>query len=226
MSSLSALGSLVPAYIEILPPGDGKLTFQFNPLEYSVNKSAEWTSTPQPTATEGAPPEFQGSVARKLSVSIFLDSTVGTKDVDADITLLFSMCEPTDESIQQKSPQPPPILFGWGTNVGFRACMRSVDVTYKLFTPMGTTLRAEASLSMEEIPTSLPPTNPSSGGLATRRTHTLVAGENLALVAHRAYGTPTMWRALAEANGIDDPMRVPIGTELLVPDRSEIDGTY
>jgi nucleoid-associated protein YgaU len=43
-------------------------------------------------------------------------------------------------------------------------------------------------------------------------------------VAHKAYGAPVFWRALAAVNGIDDPMRVPVGTVLLVPDRGEIKG--
>ncbi len=154
-------------------------------------------------------------------MSIFLDSTEEDNHLDSDIALLFKACDPTEDSLQKKAPEPPHVLFGWGQNVGFKACMRSVDVTYKLFKPDGQALRAEARISMQEIPTSQPPTNPSSGGLTTRRSHTMVAGENLALVAHAAYGKPTMWRSLAVANGIDDPTRVPVGTVLLVPDRSE-----
>ena len=45
----------------------------------------------------------------------------------------------------------------------------------------------------------------------------MVEGDSLASVAFHEYGNPTMWRALAEANGIDDPLRVRPGTRLLVP---------
>jgi hypothetical protein len=212
---------MVPAYLKILPPGEGEVTFHFNPLEYHITKQAEWNSTPQPSAENGGKPQFQGSVARTISLSIFLDSTEVDNHLDSDITLLFKTCDPTSQSLQKGSPEPPPVLFGWGTNVSFKACMRSVDVTYKLFKASGEILRAEAQISMEEIPTTQPPTNPSSGGLVRRRSHTMVAGENLALVANAAYGSPNLWRTLAIANGIHDPMRVPAGTVLLVPDRSE-----
>lgn len=217
----SVPGSMVPAYIKILPPGEGEVKFKFNPLEYHVSKHAEWNSTPQPGAETGGTPQFQGTIARTISVSIFMDSTEEDNALDADIATLFKTCDPSSESIQKKLPQPPPVQFGWGTNVGFKACMRSVEVTYKLFKASGEILRAEAQISMEELPTSQPATNPSSGGLFSQRSHTLVAGESLALVAQAAYGKPNMWRSLAVANGIDDPMRVRVGTVLLIPDRSE-----
>jgi nucleoid-associated protein YgaU len=212
---------MVSAYLKVLPPGTGEIKFNFNPLEYHVTKRADWRSTPQPAAAVAAIPQFQGSVARSFTLSIFLDSTEEENHVQTDVDVLFKTCEPTAESIQKGAPEPPPVQFGWGTNVSFKANMRSVDVTYKLFKANGEVIRAEAQISMDEIPTTLPKTNPSSGGLVRQRTHTLVAAENLALVSHAAYGTPTMWRALAEANGIDDPMRVPVGTVLVVPDRSE-----
>jgi nucleoid-associated protein YgaU len=36
-------------------------------------------------------------------------------------------------------------------------------------------------------------------------------------VAFRRYGNPNMWRGIAEANGIDDPMRLRRGRELNIP---------
>ena len=37
----------------------------------------------------------------------------------------------------------------------------------------------------------------------------------------RSTGTPAWWRPLAEANGIDDPFKLVVGTRLLVPDIDE-----
>jgi nucleoid-associated protein YgaU len=72
-------------------------------------------------------------------------------------------------------------------------------------------------------PAPLPGTNPTSGGLATRRTHTMVEGDTLASVAYKEYRDPSRWRALAVINGIDDPMRVAPGTELMIPEKREAD---
>ena len=76
-------------------------------------------------------------------------------------------------------------------------------------------------MSAVPLPAPLGPTNPTSGGLATRRTHTVVEGDTLASIAYQEYRDPNKWRALAEANNIDDPMRVKPGTVLIVPDRRE-----
>jgi len=45
----------------------------------------------------------------------------------------------------------------------------------------------------------------------------MISGDTLALVAYREYGDPKLWRALATYNGIDDPMRIPHGAQVLLP---------
>ena len=47
--------------------------------------------------------------------------------------------------------------------------------------------------------------------------HVLEQGETLAAVATRYYDKPVAWRAVAEANGVDDPRRLSPGTFLTVP---------
>jgi nucleoid-associated protein YgaU len=52
--------------------------------------------------------------------------------------------------------------------------------------------------------------------------HRVVTGDTLALLAWREYGDPAAWRDIARANGIDDPMRLAPGTELLLPAAEEL----
>jgi nucleoid-associated protein YgaU len=42
-------------------------------------------------------------------------------------------------------------------------------------------------------------------------------GDSLPSIAFAAYGDPTQWRAIAEANEIDDPLRLPRGRALAIP---------
>ena len=51
----------------------------------------------------------------------------------------------------------------------------------------------------------------------------LRAGDSLHSIAQRVYGKPSLWRGLAQANDIDDPMRVPPGTSILVPPQDEVE---
>lgn len=49
----------------------------------------------------------------------------------------------------------------------------------------------------------------------------MLSGDTLQALAWQEYGDPAAWRLIAEANGIDDPMRLALGRELLLPARDE-----
>jgi nucleoid-associated protein YgaU len=50
----------------------------------------------------------------------------------------------------------------------------------------------------------------------------MVAGENLQHIATANYGRPGAWRALAAANGIEDPFAVRPGTVIYLPAVTEL----
>ncbi|MCU1490669.1 MAG: hypothetical protein JWM85_2074 [Acidimicrobiaceae bacterium] len=198
-----------------------KLTFQFNPQSYSVEKSTSWDRESQPGDQETSIPQFKGSNPRSLSVDIYLDVTYSKSgSVADDVNLLFTCCKPTFMSMAMGLPSPPFCIFGWGTTMSFLSYLKSVKAEYTYFRSDGTPLRANCSITLEEIPQALPSQNPTSGGTA-RRVRTTVVGDTLQSVAFREYGRPTYWRAIAEANGIEDPLRLAAGTELLIPPRGE-----
>jgi nucleoid-associated protein YgaU len=116
------------------------------------------------------------------------------------------------------------VRFQWGAVTGFPAHITSVSVKYTLFTPSGTPVRAVCTVQMEEMGGETSGQNPTSGALAARSVHTMVDGDSLPSIAYAEYGDPTLWRVLAEANDIDDPMRLPVGRPLLVPAMEELDG--
>ena len=47
--------------------------------------------------------------------------------------------------------------------------------------------------------------------------HRVRDGDSLPSIAYDAYGDPTQWRTIAEANDIDDPLRLRRGSELSIP---------
>jgi nucleoid-associated protein YgaU len=46
---------------------------------------------------------------------------------------------------------------------------------------------------------------------------TLKQGEQLWMLAAEEYEDPSRWRAIAEANGIDNPRKPPVGRNLVIP---------
>lgn len=217
---------LEKAYLTILPVvADGSsagsattLALQFNPTEYRVAKSAQWMRTSSRAAKQAGPLQWLGAGPSRMSMTVFLDESDSTSgSVLTDAETLLSCCAPTAESLARNQPSAPFVTFGWGTTTGFTAVVHEVDVTYTMFRNDGQPCRASVSLTLEQVDLPTARQNPTSGGRAVTRTHTVVAGDRLPLIAYRMYGDATLWRLLAEANHLDDPMVLRPGETLLVP---------
>jgi nucleoid-associated protein YgaU len=215
------------AYISLIQPNTpgggeiGRVTFPYNPKEFSLKKSAQWERKPARGAKSAAMPEFKGADPATCTVEVFLDGYEPGTDISPDILTLQSCCTPLDASLSSKKPSPPWVIFGWGSNVLLTALVKSVDTKVTMFAPDGTPLRASCTVTMEEISPAPASQNPTSGSRRTVRSVLLVEGDGLAAIAYREYGKADWWRAIAAANGIDDPMRLGPGTRILVPDIDE-----
>jgi nucleoid-associated protein YgaU len=229
-SNAGAPSSLQHAVLEVLEPpaggGTGQpgkaildtIEFQFNPKELGLTKNAKWKREAQRNARKSGPPEFTGSEPSKLTIEMFFDATDTMDDrVVKVVEKLFSCCVPTGKSRQGKKGSPPWVIFRWGGLTSFSAYVSSVNAKYTLFTPSGTPVRALCTVTLEEISGEQSGQNPTSGSLAARDIHVVVAGDTLASVAFHAYGNPALWRRIAHANDIDDPMRLRPGTRLMLP---------
>lgn len=206
-------------------PGGGSLgtiEFPFNPKEFTLKKDAKWKSEPATGSSEAPTPEFTGTGPAQVTLQVLLDDTAGTRPLAPDVDLLLSALKPVPDTVDQNRPTPPKVLFGWGNQVILTAFAKSVSIKYALFDPEGTPLRATATITLEEVPEEPGRQNPTSGGLTARRTHRVIEGDTLASISTRVYGRPVHWRAIAEANDIDDPLALTAGRELLLPPIDEI----
>lgn len=221
------------AYLELrTPPAGGSLTpgapcgrvdFQFNPKELGLTKGASWKRNATKGAKSAGPPEFQGPEPSKLTVEMFFDaSEAQDSSVVTAVEQLFACCVPTSETRQQQRSSPPWVVFHWGGLTGFPGYVSKVQAKYTLFSTSGVPIRAVCQVTVEEISGETPGQNPSSGAPHARRVHRVQAGDTLPHLAWREYGDATAWRVIAEANGLDDPMRLVPGRELLVPARDEL----
>lgn len=229
----AARPKLEHAYLELrTPPPGGSLTpggpcgrveFQFNPKELSLTKGAQWKRSPAKGAKSAGPPEFQGPEPSKLTVEMFFDASA-TQDtsVVTSVEQLFACCVPTSETRQQQRSSPPWVVFHWGGLTGFPGYVSKVQAKYTLFTTSGVPIRAVCQVTVEEISGETPGQNPTSGALRARRVHRVHEGDTLPGLAWREYGDPAAWRVIAEANDIDDPMRLADGRELLLPAPDEL----
>lgn len=121
----------------------------------------------------------------------------------------------------------PTLLFQWGPpDMGFSCVvmLTSATIKYVRFNRDAIPIRAKVSLTLSEQPTLIGslPTNPTSGGLPGRTSHTVTEGDDLPSLARAGYGTPHAWREVAEANGIEDPLRIKPGQVIYLPNPDEL----
>jgi hypothetical protein len=227
MSVAAAAGmgaSSVSAYIQCLDLPLPPITFAYNPEGYQADVEASWDSKLQ--SGTGSTLQYKGVHPSQMTIKILLDTfSIPPMPPQLYIPMLQSFVQPTPTSKMAGVSTAPKVMFGWGANIVMEeAVVTKISIQYQRFL-LGMPVRAEASVSLKAVPapSALPGTNPTSGGLTAMRTHTMVEGDTLASVAFKEYRNPNKWRALSEANGIDNPMRVKPGTVLMVPDRRDAD---
>lgn len=162
---------------------------------------------------------------------------------DVDMLLAWST---KPQSATQGNPALPLLRFSFGPVLkGEGLVLTSVTASYTRFTAEGAPNRAMvATLKLEEPK---PPRqgggatsgsggapsrsagprrgarNPTSGGIPGRAVHVLQQPESLVSLAQDTYGDAGAWRDIADANGIDDPLRVRPGTRVFLPSRTEME---
>jgi hypothetical protein len=213
------------AYLEI--DGGDRIDCYFNPTEYSVSKSNEWTYD-KVTGTSLPPAQFSGGAPRQMELSLLLDQTLftGKMTVQAATDALFKMMEvPGGQSGGGTTAVPPFVKFVWGSVVGFKAVCTSLTVAYKLFKPTGEPIRADVKMTLKQAETASTKSsngankgqNPTTRANAGFGVHTVRDGDTLPSISYQAYGDATRWRVIAEANGVDNPLHLRRGAALSVP---------
>ena len=211
--------------------GGETIAVLFNPTEYTITKTNTWNFK----EVQGAslpPAEFGGGNPRELSLSLLLDASVldASQSVKTVSDKLFKMMEVADGQPAGGSRSMPPfVTFRWGAVDTFKAVCTSLTVAFQLFKPNGDPLRADVKIQLKQAEQASTAssnsanqgTNPTTRSIAGRGVHTVQDGDSLPSIAYRAYGDATTWRTIAEANGIDDPLRLRRGTALALP---EIEG--
>jgi hypothetical protein len=207
--------------------GSAPFDVLFNPTEFSISKSNEWKYE-KVKGTTFTPPKFGGGNPRELTLNLLLDASLlgKTQHVRGITDDLFKMMEPPGGSSGGSSTAAPPfITFSWGSETTFKSVCTQLTVAYKLFRPNGDPIRAEVKMTLKQAEAASTASstganrgqNPTTRANAGHGVHTVRDGDTLPSIAYAAYGDATAWRAIAQANGIDNPLHVRSGRALSLP---------
>lgn len=208
------------------PAGDTiKIEFKFNPKEYSMSKSNTWSAEKAKSGSNTPPLHFGGGQPKQMKMQLFFDTYEDGTDVRKVYTeKLFKMMEINKKlpagAKKNTSGSPPKLKFSWGSSYWEFFCyLESLSVQYTLFLEDGTPVRATADLGLKQAvdEKEQPGTNPTSGGEGGEHVWVVQPMDRLDLIAYHEFADASMWRLIADVNGITDPRKIKAGQRLIIP---------
>jgi LysM repeat protein len=214
----------------------GWVDVQFNPTELTFNKAAQYAEVPIP-GLDMPVLQFVRGQTETLNVDLFFDTTD-----DGTIDDAIAVTERTDRfyqliKIDRATHAPPICRFAWGDtgfpgsrmtepwssqgatrHNGFQCVVESVRQRFTMFSTNGRPVRATLTVALKEFKTldqQIAELNLQSPDHT--HAHVVQRGDTLARIAATRLGDPAHWRAIAEHNGLDDPLDLRPGTILEVP---------
>lgn len=213
------------AVIQAIKPQQDAFAVLFNPNEYRLNKSNQFSEA---TIPGGPAPllQFGHGNAQTLVLQLFFDTydpqaRGDPKQQVADVRLFTRQV--TDLlKIDEKLHAPPVCRFSWGGLI-FIGVLQQADVRFTLFLPSGIPVRATIDVTFKqffdgEIETGLFAAQlPKKQSANFNKQRIVRLGDTLSTIAGQEYHDATLWRKIADANRLDDPLAIKPGDILIIP---------
>ncbi|MEF9915818.1 MAG: hypothetical protein RR275_04840 [Lachnospiraceae bacterium] len=201
----------------------------FNPSEYNLSDGANYAEKKIP-GVDGPISQYVSGEATTLSLTLILDTTIKKKagllssaipsvpsensfeDVSKYVKKLSDLT-----AIDGKQHRPPIVTFCWGS-LNFKGLVTKVGQNYTMFAENGKPIRAKVTLEFKSI-IKITESKKHSPFESPDRTkyRVLQPGMHLWSLAYEEYGDPELWRKIAQANEILNPLDIPIGQLIKIP---------
>ncbi len=171
---------------------------------------------------------FTGGGRTELTLDLLFDvtlpgSTIQTQDVRELTRPLWELTERSP--VSDGFARYPQVRFVWGKAWNVPGVIAAVAERLEHFTAQGEPRRSWLRLRLIRVEESQPsPEGPSArppslgvGEGNVEVFHALVGDQRLSDLASEYYGDPSLWRLIANANGLEDPLHVSAGTVLRIP---------
>jgi nucleoid-associated protein YgaU len=181
----------------------------FNPEEYALETGNSFAEIGIPGLAK-PPIQYVRGNLRTLQMELFFDTYERQSDVRAETRRITALLE------KNRTTQAPPVLlFTWGS-LQFKCVLENASQRFIMFLNNGTPVRARLNVTFKEfeqveveVQQGLfigPPT-----------VRNILEGDRLEKLAHEFLGDPGAWREIAQANNIDNPLRLNTGATLIIP---------
>lgn len=205
---------------------------QFNPTEFSLDKGAQIAEIVIP-GLDTPLLQFVRGQNEKMTLDLFFDTTEDGMGQNATSVTTLTDTIYQLVKIEPGSHAPPVCTFYWGTKFpgsdvsfhlgsqvrnAFKCVVESIKQKFTLFSPEGIPLRATLTVTLREYKTLTEQTAQLNLHSPDRtQSHIIQRGETLSGIAVQHSLKAGEWRAIADANQIEDPRRLVVGMFLTVP---------
>ncbi len=223
--------SYTKAQIVVLGENDKEndiINVHFNPSEYNISNSANYADKNVP-GIDGPIVQYISGATSTLDLELVFDTYEELyKNKTLNTTSAVNNVKPTDVSkitrrivrlteIFGKLHRPPICLFKWGS-LKFKGVITKVDSKFTMFTEDGMPVRAKLNVTFQSVidVKTLKKSSPFESPDRSK-SYRIKEGIQLWHVAAEEYGDPSLWRVIAEENGITNPKDIYPGQLLRIP---------
>jgi hypothetical protein len=199
-----------------------RIAVMFNPEEYTLNRENNFAQIGVPGLS--APiTQFVHGNQQTLDMELFLDTYETHKHSNRELNAAGDDVRKLVNkvtglmSIDPTTHAPPVLLFTW-SSLSFTCVLSRASQRFLMFKPDGTPVRARLTVTFSQYSNAeLEAKEVKRETADYTKVHIVRQGETLTTIAAAAYGDPRSWRPIALRNQIDDPLRIPAGTQLALP---------
>lgn len=210
-------GGLVPAAL-INESTQERVNFMFNPNEYTLTKNNTWER--KESKGKNVPSiEFKQGGSQTLKLQLLFDTYAEGTDVRDYTDLIWKMMavDETKKNSKTGKSSPPHVTFEWG-KLYFTAVITTISQKFTLFLPNGTPVRTTVDITLEQhIDEGDYKPQPVNSEAIDTDAVTTDSSDRADTLAAEQTGDASNYRGMCEANGIDNPKKIPAGTSMSVP---------
>jgi hypothetical protein len=190
-----------------------------NPESYTQDYKLKFSDSGQGQGTSGKQLKYEYTAPEEISFEFLFDNT-GIIDGKPRPSVAEDLKRFKRVVIDYKGDAHEPRHFKlvWGENSIFKGRVTEVSITYKLFNPDGSPIRAVAKVkfrsSIEELKRAA---KENKGSPDVTHVRKVQLGDTLPMMCFRIYGDPRYYLRVAEANGLENFRSLKPGTGIVFP---------
>ena len=187
----------------------------FNPNSYTQKYEVEYEDRQGQGDT--ASPQIFGKIKPQEYTFEFLFDGTGAATDALDVAETVEHFLAVTGKHAGEIHRPMYLKLSWGTLLS-KCVLKSAEITYTLFKPDGTPLRAKVKATFSEnVEDTLRVAEERKSSPDLTHVHTVGEGEHLSLLAYRFYGDASRYLQVAQNNGLTNYRRLEVGQQIRFP---------